>query len=185
MITLNRKIIPTSAIITLTATLITVAQPQPASAQLLEVAAGALNALIRSKEPQPQVIQQPVPVPVPTPVQPSRPEFSVGTDNGNGNNFNLCISNCLPPDTATAPMPSPMPSPIPTGIPAPMAAPSPMVLPPRVVPTVPTPVPAPPIAQQQGTVSSSTIINPNAAVSGTSTSQNTQQSSTQSAIVQN
>lgn len=87
--------------IAFTATLATNAQPQTVSAQILEIAAGALNALVRSKQPQPQVIQQQVPVPLPT--APNRPEFNVGTNNANDNNLNLCISNCLPAKSAVPP----------------------------------------------------------------------------------
>lgn len=143
--------------ITLTTTLSTVALPQPASAQILDIAAGALNALIRSKQPQPQVIQQQVPVPVPTPTQPNGPEFNVGTNNANGNTLNLCISNCLPNGAPS----------LPSGIYQP--------------PAPATIVQQRPIVQQQGTVSSSssTVVQQNNAASGISTVQNTQQSSIQ------
>lgn len=172
MSNLKRKFYPSSIIITLTATIMTVAQPQPASAQLLEVAAGALNALIGSKNPQPQVIQQPVPVPVP--MQPSRPEFSVGTNNANGNNFHFCLSNCLPSASNPAPTPTVIPQ---QTFPTPM--PTPMVVPQQGVTA--------PIAQQQNnsSVTSGTIVNPNSSLPGMATSQTTQQSSSQSATVQN
>lgn len=155
----------TGLLVALTATVATVAQPQPASAQLLEIAAGALNSLVRSKQPQPQIIQQRVPVPVPTP---SRPEFNVGTNNANGNHLNLCISNCLPAGAA------------PARIPAPIAAPAPVVIPQQV----PVPVRVP-VAQQQSSVSSGTAITQNGAVGGTSINQTSQQTSSQSAVVQN
>ncbi|WP_019504318.1 hypothetical protein [Pleurocapsa sp. PCC 7319] len=163
MTKINRKF-NQGLLIALTATLATVAQPQPASAQLLDIAAGAFNAFVKSKKPQPQVIQQRVPVPVPTPSQPRGPEFNVGTNNANGNNFNLCISNCLPSGHGTVPARYPQ-----QVVPAQV----PMRYPQQVVPTrvptrypqqvAPTRVPAP-IAQQQGSVSSSTMINQNSAV---------------------
>ncbi|HEY9767334.1 MAG TPA: hypothetical protein V6C71_02360 [Coleofasciculaceae cyanobacterium] len=155
-----RQFNPGLIIIALTATIATVAQPQPASAQILEVVSGALNALVRSKQPQPQVIQQPVPVP--TPVTPGRPEFNVGTNNANGNSLNLCLSNCLPAGSAPAP--------------APVLAPQPIVT------QIPQVVPQSPIAQQQ---TSSTVVNHNGVVNGTATAQTDQQSSSQSATVQN
>ena len=139
-------------VIILTTTLTTIARPQPASAQILEIAAGALNALIRSKQPpQPQVIQQPVPVPVPT--QPNGPEFNVGTNNGNGNTLNLCVSNCLP-----------------TGAPSTLNG----VYQPPVPATI---VQQRPVVQQQGvsTSTSATVVQQNGGV-GTTSIQTTQQS---------
>jgi hypothetical protein len=88
------------------ATVITLAQPQAASAQILEAIGGAINAIVGSDQPQPQVIQQSVPVPVPT-----GPQFDVGTNNANGNSLNLCISNCLPPGSTPAPIGLPQPVP--------------------------------------------------------------------------
>lgn len=158
-----RQFNPRLIIIALTATIATVAQPQPASAQILEIVSGALGALVRSKQPQPQVIQQPVPVPVP--VQPGRPEFSVGTNNANGNSLHLCLSNCLPAGSAPAPAPVLAPQPIVTQIP-------------QVVQHSPI-APQSPIAQQQ---TSSTVVNQNGVVNGTATAQTNQQSSSQSAI---
>ena len=105
----NRKI-NTGLIIALTASLATISQPQPASAQILEIVSGALGGLLKSKQPQPQVIQQKVPVPVPT--APSKPDFNMATNNANGNTLNLCISNCLPPGATPAPIiPTPQPAP--------------------------------------------------------------------------
>ncbi|MGD1921720.1 MAG: hypothetical protein ACFCAD_24215 [Pleurocapsa sp.] len=43
--------------IAFTITLATVAQPQTASEQILEIAASALNAVFRSRQPQSQVIE--------------------------------------------------------------------------------------------------------------------------------
>jgi hypothetical protein len=68
------------------------AQAQPASAQLLEIATGALSALTGNSA-QSQVIQQPL--------APTERNLSVGTNNLNGNNFNFCVTGCLP-NTATA-----------------------------------------------------------------------------------
>ncbi|BAZ45778.1 hypothetical protein NIES4102_28040 [Chondrocystis sp. NIES-4102] len=183
---INRKFCTSSMIVTLTATMITVAQPQPASAQLLEVAAGALNALIGSKKPQPQVIQQPVPVPVPT--QPSRPEFSVGTNNANGNNFHFCLSNCLP--SASTPVQPTIPTPLPTPVVIPQNVTPPIAQQPTTSTTVVNPnnpLPVAPDTQQpsNSSVSSTTIVNPNNPLPGLPTSQTVQQSSNQSAIMQN
>jgi|GEM_PF-2711444 len=89
----------TGLAIALTATIATVAQPQPASAQILDIAAGVLNTIVGNRQPQqpPQIIQQQVPVPINT-----GPEFNVGTNNANGNNLNLCVSNCLPPGASSS-----------------------------------------------------------------------------------
>ena len=187
MTRINRKF-NQGLLIALTATLATVAQPQPASANISEVVAGGLNALVRSKKPQPQVIQQRVPVPVPTPSQPRGPEFNVGTNNANGNNFNLCISNCLPSGHGTVPARYPqqvVPAQVPMRYPqqvVPTRVPTryPQQVVPAQVPTrypqqvAPTRVPAP-IAQQQGS-SSSTMINQNSAVAnnGVASAQTTQ-----------
>ncbi|MEL7409816.1 MAG: hypothetical protein AAFN00_23250, partial [Cyanobacteria bacterium J06558_2] len=100
MTNFNRKL-TTGLIIALTASVATVAQPQPASAQILDIVTGALGGLLKSKRPQPQVVPQRVPVPVPT--APKAPNFNVGTNNANGNTLNLCISNCLPAGSAPAP----------------------------------------------------------------------------------
>lgn len=97
MKTLNRQF--NTGLVVAFATIATVAQPRPASAQILEAVGGAINAIIGGNKPQPQVIQQRVPVPVPT-----GPQFDVGTNNANGNSLNLCISNCLPPGSIPAPV---------------------------------------------------------------------------------
>ncbi|MEO0836545.1 MAG: hypothetical protein AAFY16_11315 [Cyanobacteria bacterium J06642_3] len=154
----NRKF-NTGLIIALTASLATIAQPQPASAQILEIVSGALGGLLKSKQPQPQVIQQKVPVPVPT--APSKPDFNMATNNANGNTLNLCISNCLPPSATPAPI---------------VRTPQPA---PQIIQQVPV-IRQQPVAQQQ---TSSTVVQQNSAVNGTG--QISQQSSSQSATVQN
>lgn len=146
----------TGLLVALTATVATVTQPQPASAQLLDIAAGALNALVRSKQPQPQVIQQRVPVPVPTP---TGPEYNVGTNNANGNSLNLCLASCLP--NGSAPAPQPMPQVV------------------RQAPVMPQAIPQVPVVQQQ---TSGTVVGSG---TNTATTQINQQSSSQSAVVQN
>ncbi|MEM9508769.1 MAG: hypothetical protein AAFW67_04145 [Cyanobacteria bacterium J06638_38] len=166
----NRKF-NTGLIIALTASLATIAQPQPASAQILEIVSGALGGLLKSKQPQPQIIQQKVPVPVPA--APSKPDFNLGTNNANGNTLHLCISNCLPPGSAPAPI-----------IRAPQAAPQ-IVQQPPIIQQRPVIQQQPviqqsPVAQQQ---TSRTIVQQNGAVNGTS--QISQQSSSQSATAQN
>lgn len=97
MKTLNRQ--SNVGLVVAFATIATVVQPRPASAQILEAVGGAVNAILGTNKPQPQVIQQRVPVPVPT-----GPQFDVGTNNANGNSLNLCISNCLPPGSIPAPV---------------------------------------------------------------------------------
>ena len=87
------------------ATIATVAQPRPASAQILEAVGGAVNAILGTNKSQPQVIQQQVPVGIPT-----GPQFDLGR-HANGNNFNICISNCLPPGSIPAPVARPQPVP--------------------------------------------------------------------------
>lgn len=118
MKTLNRQM--NAGLVVAFATIATIAQPQAASAQILEAVGGALNAIIGSKKPQPQVIQQRVPVPVPT-----GPQFDVGTNNANGNSLNLCISNCLPPGSIPAPVyaPQPVPQPVPQVVQQPQPVP--------------------------------------------------------------
>ena len=110
---INWKLNHTLAI-ALTVSVSTIASAQPASAQLLEIATGALNALTGNKQ-QPQVIRQSVPIPT------THRNLSFGTNNLNGNNFNFCISGCLPNATATTPQqpqyPVFPPRPLPVGIP--------------------------------------------------------------------
>ena len=151
-------------LIAFTATVATVTRPQPASAQLLEVVGGAINALVKSKQPQPQVVQQRVPVPVP-----AGPELSLGTNNANGNNLHLCISNCLPPGSTPAPALQ-MPQPV---------APQ-VIQQPRVI-QQPQIVRQAPVVRQQ---TSGTVVRQNSGVPGAGVVQTNQQSS-QSAIVQN
>ncbi len=125
--------------IALIATTSTLMQTKPASAQILDIAAGALNALVRSKQPQPQIIQQQVPVPVPTP---SNPDLNIGTNNANGNNFNLCISNCLPNSPTANPNPVNYPATVPVQMPQQIA-------------------PSPIAQQQQQSLSSTTVMSQN------------------------
>ena len=113
MKSINQKL-GTGLAIALTVSISTLAQAQPASAQLLEIAAGALNALTGNRQ-QPQVIRQPVPLPS------SNRNFRFGTNNLNGNNFNFCFSGCLPNTAAATPQqpqyPVFPPRPIPVGVP--------------------------------------------------------------------
>lgn len=74
------------------------AQAQPASAQLLELATGALNILGIRGQQAPQFIPQ-------QPPQPQNRSLTLGTENFNGNTLNLCFTGCLP--TATRPTPPP------------------------------------------------------------------------------
>ena len=159
----------TGLLVALTATVATVAQPQPASAQLLEVAAGALNALVRSRQPQPQVIQQRVPVPVPTP---TGPRYDVGTNNANGNSLNVCLSSCLPTGSAPAPIPARVPQQIPQQMPQVV----------RQAPVMPQQMPQAPVVQQQ---TSGSVVRQSSGGTNTATTQINQQSSSQSAVVQN
>ncbi len=110
---LNWKLNHTLAI-ALTVTISTIASAQTASAQLLEIATGALNALTGNRQ-QPQIIRQPVPIPS------THRNLNFGTNNLNGNNFNFCISGCLPNPVAASPQqpqyPVFPPRPVPVGIP--------------------------------------------------------------------
>ncbi len=98
---IDRKL-GTGLTIVFTVSIGTLAQAQPASAQFLEIATGALNAITGNK-PQPQIIQQPVPLPT------THRNLRVGTNNLNGNNFNFCISGCLPNTATATPQPSQYP----------------------------------------------------------------------------
>ncbi len=84
----------------LTVVVNSLAPAQPASAQLLELATGALSILNSvTGQSAPQSAPQPSPPPVVVPQQPipnRTPNLSLGTGNFNGNNFNLCVSGCLP-----------------------------------------------------------------------------------------
>ena len=80
-----RQFNPKLIIIALTATIATVAQPQPASAQILEIVSGALGALVRSKQPQPQVITQVVqhsPIAPQSPIAQQQTSSTVVNQNG-------------------------------------------------------------------------------------------------------
>ncbi len=144
--------------IAITVTLGNLAQTQPASAQLLELATGALNILgIRGQQAAQQFIPQ-------QPIQPQNRTFTLGTENFNGNTLNLCFTGCLPNVAATRPTPPPSiftPQPRPVGIPQsgvstttiqrqtssvrPGVPVSPQAVPPRVVPVQPSPQPRRPV----------------------------------------
>jgi hypothetical protein len=148
---------------------------QPASAQLLELATGALSILNSvtgnsNSQPTPQPV---APVIIPqqstAPAPPLTPNIKAGAGNFNGNTLNLCISGCLPNGTQTlspgvAPVnpfpapsiPQPVPQTIPPGVnsvntvPAPtIAQPVPQTMPPGVnsVNTVPSPSIPQPVPQ--------------------------------------
>lgn len=75
----HHKKLTTLSIIAISVSISTISIPQPASAQVLELATGALNALLN---------RPPKPLP--------NHNFSFGTNNANGNNFNLCLFPCTP-----------------------------------------------------------------------------------------
>jgi hypothetical protein len=75
---INQKITTTVALV-LTIGASTLASPQPAEAQVLELATGALNALFN---------RPPKPIP--------NQNYAFGTSNLNGNNFNFCLFPCTP-----------------------------------------------------------------------------------------
>ena len=103
----------TGLAIAITVTIGNLTQAQPASAQLLELATGALNILgARGQQAAQQFIPQ-------QPIQPQNRTFTLGTENFNGNTLNLCFTGCLPNVTATRPTPPPVftPQPRPVGIP--------------------------------------------------------------------
>ena len=147
----------TGLAIALMVTLGNLVQAKPASAQLLELATGALNILgIRGQQATQQFIPQ-------QPLQPQNRTFTLGTENFNGNTLNLCFTGCLP-NLATRPTPPPAvftPQPSPVGIPQPgfsnttiqsqtsTVRPgipvSPQTLPPTVAPVQPAPQPRRPI----------------------------------------
>jgi hypothetical protein len=84
-----RKLNTTIAIATL-ATVGSLAQVQPASAQLLELATGALSILgLTGQQNTSQFLQ-------PQPVYPQNRSLTFGADNFNGNTLNLCITGCVP-----------------------------------------------------------------------------------------
>jgi hypothetical protein len=86
----HHKKLTASAAIALTVGIGTISTPQPASAQVLELATGAINALFN---------RPPKPLP--------NHNFSLGTSNLNGNTFNLCLFPCVPGG-----MPSPVRLPV-------------------------------------------------------------------------
>jgi|GEM_PF-2839096 len=75
---------------------------QPASAQLLELATGALSILnsVAGQSNQSNSQQQTPPIAIGQQSIPSSPlsngKFDVGTDNFSGNTINFCISACFP-----------------------------------------------------------------------------------------
>ncbi|MBE9169672.1 hypothetical protein IQ238_19810 [Pleurocapsales cyanobacterium LEGE 06147] len=85
----NKKLTAYAAI-ALTVVISTFSTPQPAEAQVLELATGAINALFN---------RPPKPLP--------NHNFSLGTSNLNGNTFNLCLFPCTPGG-----MPSPVRLPV-------------------------------------------------------------------------
>ncbi len=139
----------TGLMIALMVTLGNLVQAKPASAQLLELATGALNILgIRGQQATQQFIPQ-------QPLQPQNRTFTLGTENFNGNTINLCFTGCLP-NLATRPTPPPAvftPQPgmssttvqsqtntVRPGVPM-----SPQAVPPTVAPVQPAPQPRRPI----------------------------------------
>ncbi|MGF1540666.1 MAG: hypothetical protein ACFCU5_09485 [Pleurocapsa sp.] len=108
---INYKLHTTIAIAAL-AIIGNLAQAQPASAQLLELATGALSILgLKGQQSAPQFMQ-------PQPVYPQNRSLTFGADNFNGNTLNFCITGCLP-STASVPTAPPVfaPQPRPVGIP--------------------------------------------------------------------
>ena len=127
MKSINNKL-NTGLVIVFLATIGNIAQAQPASAQLLDIATGALKILgLQKPQPVPQFIQ-------PQPVQPQNRSYTFGADNFNGNTLNLCLTGCLPR----------------------AAAPRPVVTRP-VAPPVFQPQPRPVVIPQQGAFSSTTV----------------------------
>jgi hypothetical protein len=97
---INRKLNTTLTIAAL-ATVGSLAQVQPASAQLLELATGALSILgLTGQQSTPQFLQ-------PQPVYPQNRSLTFGAENFNGNTLNLCITGCLP-RTASLPTTPPV-----------------------------------------------------------------------------
>lgn len=117
---------------------------QPASAQILELASGALsifNSLTGKSKPQPQPAPPPVVIPqrpMPAPI----PDFTVGADNLNGNTINLCISGCLPNATQAIP---PRPNTFNTFPPTNTIPPGTVAQPATPVPPQPAPAPNRPV----------------------------------------
>ncbi len=131
---------------------------QPASAQILELATGALG-LVNSvfgksnSQPTPQPVA-PVIIPQQQTAPPLTPDMKVGAGNFNGNSLNLCISGCLPNSSRTQAI-VPRVNSVNTFPPSPIVQPAPQVFPPGINPvnTLPsattqqlgTPVPSQPV----------------------------------------
>ncbi|HEY9771325.1 MAG TPA: hypothetical protein V6C71_23005 [Coleofasciculaceae cyanobacterium] len=119
---------------------LSLAPAQPASAQILELATGALSILNSVIGPKPQSAPQPVAPPVVIPQQtiPSSPDFTVGAGNFNGNSLNLCVSGCLPNGTpANAPIPNTVVNTFPPAVQQPGTPLPPQTVPNRPVLTIP------------------------------------------------
>jgi hypothetical protein len=105
---IHQKLAVLSAL-TLTTTVTTFSTPQPANAQLVELAAGAISSIF-NRPPRPLPNQS----------------YSFGTGNLNSNTFNLCLFPCLPTPNS---IPSPVRFPVPTAAapiaPSPIGAPVP------------------------------------------------------------
>jgi hypothetical protein len=121
---------------------------QPASAQILELATGALG-LVNSvfgksdSQPVPQPVA-PVIIPQQSTAPPLTPDMKVGAGNFNSNTLNLCISGCLPNGSRPQVIP-PRVNPVNTFPSVPIAQPAPQVFPPGVNPV--NTFPPAPIAQ--------------------------------------
>ena len=92
-----KKITTTSAL-ALTATIVTGIAPPPASAQVIEIlslAGSALNSLTGKKKPQQPQYQQYF-NPAQQSQAPVNRTWTIGTNNLNGNNLNLCVLTCTP-----------------------------------------------------------------------------------------
>jgi hypothetical protein len=133
---------------------------QPASAQILELATGALG-LVNSvfgksnSQPTPQPIA-PVIIPQQPSTLPLTPNMKVGAGNFNGNSLNLCISGCLPNGNRTQAI-VPRVNPVNTFPPSPIAQPAPQVITPGVNPV--NTLPSAPIAQPGTPVPSQPVPN--------------------------
>ena len=99
MKTINK--LHTGLAVALIATIGNLAQAQPASAQLLDVAKGALTILGLQRQAQPQFF-------APQPAHPQNRHYTFGADNFNGNTMNLCITGCLPRAAAPRPVAPPV-----------------------------------------------------------------------------
>jgi hypothetical protein len=135
---------------------------QPASAQLLELATGALSILNSvtgnsNSQPAPQPVP-PVIIPQQSTAPPLTPNIKAGAGNFNGNTLNLCVSGCLPNGNGTQAIPpstiaQPAPQVIPPGVnpsfpTSTIAQPAPQVIPPNTTVQPVTPVPSQPVPNQ-------------------------------------